>query len=192
MLQLASTSPRRAALLQQIGVAFRQLDAVAVDEMPWADESARSYVARLAAAKAAAGQALVTSSDWVLGADTCVVCDAMLLGKPRDRDAAKRQLSLLAGRSHRVISGICLRQGGCRLEAQVSSRVRFAALTTLQLDAYLDSGEWRGKAGGYAIQGFAAAFVCGLVGSYSNVVGLPLFETTQLLSQAGISCWQRL
>lgn len=192
MLQLASASPRRAALLRQIGVAFHQLNAVAIDETARANEPAVTYVARLAAAKACAGQVSVAATDWVLGADTCVVCDTALLGKPRDRTQAKQQLMRLAGRRHRVVSGVCLRKGARCLETQVTSQVRFAALDAAQLEAYLDCEEWRGKAGGYAIQGFAAAFVCELVGSYSNVVGLPLFETTQLLRQAGISCWQRL
>jgi septum formation protein len=129
-------------------------------------------------------------TDWVLGADTCVVSSGDLLGKPADRQQAQEMLRQLSGRRHQVFTGVCLLRGERLLRQTGCTEVEFSTLTQAQQQAYLDTGEWQGKAGGYAIQGFASAFVCRLVGSYTNVVGLPLFETAQLLQQAGICVWQ--
>lgn len=191
MLHLASASPRRADLLRQLGAPFVLLPDCSVDETPLPAEAPAAYVARLALAKARAGQArLADASAWVLGADTCVVCDGSLLGKAEDRAAARAMLAQLSGRAHQVFTGLCLLQGGRGLQQTVCTEVAFERLPDATLDAYLDSGEWQGKAGSYAIQGFAAAFVSRLTGSYTNVVGLPLFETAQLLRAAGLAYWR--
>ena len=183
---LASASPRRQALLTQIGVRFEQLH-VEVDEQPLAGESAESYVQRLAFAKARAGRVLLAARDTrpVLGADTAVVVNNRILGKPHDRAQGVRMLQGLSGRSHQVYSAVAL--AGAREALRLSlSRVTFRTLTARECTAYWETGEPQDKAGGYAIQGRAAQFVERLDGSYSGVMGLPLYETAQLLKEFAI------
>ena len=185
VLVLASRSPRRRELLDQAGIAHRVL-AVDVDETRLPGEAPAVYVERLARAKARAG--LAGAGDLpVLGADTAVVVDGDVLGKPADRADGLAMLARLAGRAHEVLTAVALaRPGGeehCRLSV---SHVTFRALTDAEIAAYWATGEPADKAGGYAIQGRAARFVTRLEGSYSGVVGLPLHETAELLAAAGI------
>jgi septum formation protein len=182
-LVLASASPRRLALLAQIGVIPDRVVATDIDETPLRDELPRIHAQRLARTKAAATD---EPSAYVLAADTVVAAGRRILPKAETEQQARACLTLLSGRRHRVITAVVLRApGGRRGERAVQSLVGFARLTQRQIDAYLGTGEWRGKAGGYAIQGQAASFIRFLSGSYSNVVGLPLFETAQLLRGAG-------
>lgn len=195
-LYLASGSPRRRELLTQIGVPFAAISAD-IDETPLADESPATYVERLARGKAAAGRALITSSEsrapaCVLGADTAVVLDGRILGKPLDQADALAMLMALAGREHEVLTAIALLDGERCESRVVRSLVRFRAISPEEASIYWASGEPRDKAGGYAIQGLAAVFVSGLNGSYSAVVGLPVCETAELLGHFGIPCWQNL
>jgi len=185
MLFLASQSPRRRELLAQIGVDFEVLD-VEVPELRVAGEPAFDYVRRVAREKAGAGLMTVAAvpGALILGADTEVVHDGEVFGKPRDADAAARMLARLSGRTHQVLSAVALINAGCEWQAQCASSVSLAALDARDIDAYIASGEWQGKAGGYAIQGRAAAFISRLEGSYSAVMGLPLYETWCLLNQA--------
>jgi septum formation protein len=182
---LASASPRRKALLAQIGVEFRQ-QVAEIDETPLDNESACDYVARLALEKARAVHRAERGDDApVLGADTAVVVEERPLGKPRDRDHAREMLGQLSGRSHRVLSAVAL--VGERAAVRVSeSSVWFRPLRGDEIDAYWYSGEPQDKAGAYAIQGLGAVFVERLEGSYSGVMGLPLYETAQLLQDFGI------
>ena len=185
---LASTSPRRQELLRQVGVAFVPL-APHVDETQLAQEDAAAYVARLARAKAAAGVALIQAQHLaaapVLGADTSVVIDGEVLGKPRDRGDGEAMLQRLAGRSHQVMTAICAQHAQQEQTALSISEVSFAPLDAATIAAYWASGEPLDKAGAYAIQGRAAGFITYLRGSYSGVVGLPLFETLQALRALG-------
>lgn len=186
---LASQSPRRRELLDQIGVAHRVL-AVDIDETRRAGETAADYVQRLAREKAAAGRAAAQAQGLaplpVLGADTAVVLDGHILGKPADAAAARATLQCLAGRAHDVLTGVAL-QTAAGVEVALSrTTVWFRALDAAEIDAYWASGEPRDKAGAYGIQGRAAVFVERIEGSYSGVVGLPLFETAALLRRAGI------
>ncbi|HTW73123.1 MAG TPA: Maf family nucleotide pyrophosphatase [Acetobacteraceae bacterium] len=182
-LVLASASPRRLDLLAQIGIVPDRVLAPEIDETPGTGELPRVHAQRLARAKAAAVEA---PGCLVLAADTVVAAGRRILPKAETETDAQSCLHLLSGRRHRVMTAVVLAPPGCRpTERLVTSIVAFARLTAPQIDAYLASGEWRGKAGGYAIQGRAGAFVRFLSGSYSNVVGLPLFETTQLLRGAG-------
>jgi septum formation protein len=192
-LYLASGSPRRRELLSQIGVPFTAVSA-GIDETPLTNESAVSYVERLARGKAAAGFAVLenTSGACVLGADTAVIVDGKILGKPVDQADALAMLMALAGREHEVLTAISLTDGSRCETVCVSSRVRFRAISVEEATAYWHSGEPQDKAGGYAIQGLGSVFVAGLNGSYSAVVGLPVCETAQLLDQFGIPCWQNL
>lgn len=181
-LVLASASPRRRELLKQIGVRF---DVIVhdVDETRLPAEMPTDYVCRLARAKAAAVVAdeQLSGARPVLGADTIVVIDGDVLGKPRDGDDARRMLTLLSGREHQVMSAVCVMQGQ-RAELCLSiTRVRFRTLSQQDIDAYWRSGEPEGKAGAYAVQGLGALFIEHLEGSYSGVVGLPIFETAALL-----------
>ncbi|MBV4460319.1 Maf-like protein [Pseudomonas sp. COR58] len=192
-LYLASGSPRRRELLTQIGVPFTAVSAD-IDETPSPHETPSAYVERLARGKAEAGRRAVGSSDGgcVLGADTAVVLDGKILGKPVDEADACAMLMMLSGREHEVLTAIALVEDG-RCESQVvRSRVRFRAIGQTEAVAYWASGEPRDKAGGYGIQGLGAVFVAGLDGSYSAVVGLPLCETAELLGHFGIPCWQTL
>lgn len=190
-LHLASGSPRRRELLAQIGVPFVTL-ITSIDETPLPTEPAERYVERLAREKAMAGLAALEPSAGavVLGADTAVVLDGRILGKPNDRDDALSTLAALSGREHRVLTAVAL-ASGYRIESLVViSRVRFRRLRNGEAEAYWDTGEPRDKAGSYGIQGLASVFVSQLEGSYSAVVGLPLCETAQLLEEFGIPCWQ--
>lgn len=183
-LYLASRSPRRAEFLRTLGVDFAVVD-VDVDETPRAHESPAAYVLRLAQEKATSGCARTARSRPVLAADTTVVCDEEILGKPRDAADSRRMLSLLSGRWHIVTTGVALAAEDCTAIC-VQTRVLFRALTAREIDWYWASGEPADKAGAYGIQGLGGAFVTRLDGSYSNVVGLPLAETVQLLDAGGI------
>lgn len=190
-LYLASGSPCRRELLTQIGVPFIVISAP-VDESPLPSESAPAYVERLARAKAAAGLVSVDGPAVVLGADTAVVLDGRILGKPENREDALAMLADLSGREHQVLTAVALDDGQRVHSFCVTSTVRFRAISTDEAQRYWASGEPSDKAGGYAIQGLGAVFVSGLSGSYSAVVGLPLCETADLLGQFGIACWQSL
>ena len=186
---LASASPRRRDLLAQIGITPDDIVGAAVDESPKRGERPRDLAVRLGRAKVeAARDALKPGQDGalVLAADTVVAVGRRILGQAGTSSDAERFLKLLSGRNHRVFTGLALvtRSGEVRIRC-VESRVTFKRLSPDELAAYLASGEWRGKAGGYAIQGKAGAFVTRLVGSYSNVVGLPLAETAALLEGEG-------
>ena len=190
-LYLASGSPRRRELLTQIGVPFIVISAP-IDESPLPSESAPAYVERLARAKAAAGLARVDGPAVVLGADTAVVLDGRILGKPENREDALAMLADLSGREHQVLTAVALDDGQRVHSFCVTSTVRVRAISTDEAQRYWASGEPADKAGGYAVQGLGAVFVTGLSGSYSAVVGLPLCETADLLGQFGIACWQSL
>ncbi len=186
---LASASPRRRALLQQIGLRFR-VRPVDVDETPLPGEAPEPYVLRLAARKARRGAALWPGLP-AMGADTTVVLGGKLLGKPADEDEAVACLMALSGRKHRVLSAVALVRGE-RLETRLSTTVvGFRRLMESECRAYWRTGEPADKAGGYAIQGLGAVFVTAIEGSYSGVVGLPLAETGDLLRSFGISYWQQ-
>jgi septum formation protein len=188
---LASGSPRRLALLAQIGVDPDSVLPSEIDETPRRGESPRGLAQRLASEKAMASAALALkvpelSPCLTLAADTVVSVGRRMLPKCEILDEAEACLRLLSGRAHRVYTGLALvTPGGGLRRRLVETRVRFKRLSREEIDAYLGSGEWRGKAGGYAIQGFAGAFVVRLVGSYSNVIGLPLAEAAALLAGEG-------
>lgn len=192
-LYLASASPRRRELLTQIGVPF--LTQIApIDENTLPGESPIAYVERLARAKGQAGLAALadTRDAVVLGADTAVVLDGRILGKPADRAEAMATLQALSGRSHEVLTAVAL-VSDARIESRVVvSQVTFRPLSRTEIEAYWASGEPQDKAGSYGIQGLAAVFVSQLQGSYSAVVGLPLCETAALLAEFAIPCWQSL
>lgn len=182
-LVLASASPRRRDLLMQIGIIPDRFVSTDVDETPLPAEPPRVCAARLARAKAAAVDA---PGCLVLAADTVVAAGRRILPKAENETVARACLSLLSGRRHRVFTAVVLRSAADRQSERIAvSIVTFARLTPQQIDAYVASGEWQDKAGGYAIQGCAAAFIRYLSGSHSNVIGLPLFETAQLLRGTG-------
>ena len=184
-LVLASASPRRLDLLLQIGIMPDLVDPSEIDEAPLPGELPPDYALRLAREKALAVMPRHPGS-LVLAADTVVACGRRILPKPADEATAIRCLELLSGRRHRVHSGIALgTPGGDIALRRVDSQVVFKRLSRDEIASYLKSGEWREKAGGYAIQGRAAALIRFVSGSYSNVVGLPLFETAQLLAGRG-------
>ncbi|MDD3609716.1 MAG: Maf family protein [Halothiobacillaceae bacterium] len=181
MLLLASTSPRRAELLRQIGVDFRPL-AVAVDESVLSGESPEAHVRRLALAKAREGAQLARTGDVALGADTVLSLDGNIIGKPADFSAYAETMRRLSARTHEVFSAVALADAGGRAAVELCvTRVRFSALDEASIAAYWASGEPVDKAGGYAIQGRAALFIERIEGSYSGVMGLPLYETGRLL-----------
>ena len=183
---LASASPRRRALLAQIGAAPDAVSPAEIDETPRPGETPRACALRLAVEKADAAAARPDLGDaLILAADTVVSAGRRILGKPEDAAEAERFLRLLSGRRHRVATGVALRRGARRWTRLVETQVRLKRLADAEIAAYLACGEWRGKAGGYAIQGVAAAFAAAINGSYSNVVGLPLTETAGLLEAAG-------
>jgi septum formation protein len=187
---LASASPRRSELLRQIGVPF-EVRPAHINEEPLANEAPEAYVCRLAAAKAEAVWAGLPQAERrpVLAADTAVVLDGALLGKPGDEAEAERMLERLSGRSHRVLTAVALRSAAGSETGLSASEVRFRATTPAERRAYCATGEPFDKAGGYGIQGHAAVFVEELRGSYSGVVGLPLHETAALLKSAGFDFW---
>jgi septum formation protein len=184
---LASASPRRQALLRQIGVPHR-VQPAALDESLLPGETAAPYVQRMARAKALAVQQQQPLP--VLAADTTVVVEGLICGKPHDEAAGIEMLQRLSGRSHQVLTAVALAAAGGLALRLSESEVRFRRLSLAECRAYWRSGEPRDKAGGYAVQGRAAVFVESLYGSYSGVMGLPLFETAQLLQAAGIRYWQ--
>ena len=185
---LASRSPRRQELLGQIGVKFESIG-IDVDEAVLGSESPRTYVERLARAKSEAGWRRVELDKLprapVLGADTTVAIDGRILGKPADRREAAQMLASLSGRLHEVLTAVSIKFGA-RLESAVSvSEVRFKALSNEEIARYVATGECEDKAGAYGIQGHAARFVADLRGSFSGVMGLPLYETAQLMDRIG-------
>jgi septum formation protein len=193
---LASASPRRRELLKQIGVPFQLLE-VEVDESVAAREAPATYVARVACAKARAGwerrraaARTVAPAAPVLAADTTVVLDGRILGQPQDGLDAVQMLLALGGRTHEVLTAIALATADGVQSRLSRSEVTFRQISAAQAQRYWDTGEPRGKAGGYAIQGRAAVFVADLRGSYSGVMGLPLYETAELLDLAGVPHWQ--
>jgi septum formation protein len=194
-LLLASGSPRRRELLTQIGVPFSLLSAD-IDETPQTDETPAAYVLRLARGKADAGLLQLAndpaySTACVLGADTAVVLDGRILGKPADENEALTMLAALSNREHEVLTAIAVvDEQHCETRV-VTSRVRFREISDDEARRYWASGEPVDKAGGYGIQGLGAVFVENLSGSYSAVVGLPLCETAEILLRFGIPCWQR-
>ncbi|MBA4289036.1 MAG: septum formation inhibitor Maf [Pseudomonas sp.] len=192
-LYLASGSPRRRELLTQIGVPF--LTQIApIDENALPDEQASAYVERLARAKGLAGLAALSNpaDAVVLGADTAVVLDGRILGKPLDRADALATLQALSGRCHEVLTAVALVSSERIVSQVVTSHVTFRALSVAEIEAYWASGEPQDKAGSYGIQGLAAVFVSQLQGSYSAVVGLPLCETAALLAEFAIPFWHTL
>lgn len=188
---LASASPRRKELLQQVGVPFQVVNH-RIEEELLIGESPQDYVSRLALEKAQSvlDHLPVDQDRVVLGADTAVVCENAILGKPSNQADAMRMLRLLSGREHLVFSSVALVSRQQRKVAVSTTAVEFRPLVSEELEAYWLSGEPRGKAGAYAIQGLAAVFVKRIQGSYSGVMGLPLFETARLLNQFGVPCWQ--
>jgi septum formation protein len=184
-LVLASTSPRRRELLARIGIVPARLAAPDIDETPLKAETPRAYVARLAENKALAVER--APDEIVLAGDTTVAVGRRILEKPIDEADLRRMLGLLSGRRHHVYSGVCVVGADGRPHVRVvDTIVAFKALSPAETDWYVASGEGMGKAGGYAIQGKAEAFVRYLAGSHSNVVGLPVFETRALLTSAGL------
>lgn len=185
MLILASASPRRLDLLRQIGIDPDLVVPADLDEEALKGELPRAHAGRLAAEKAACVAADYPAA-FVLGADTVVACGRRILGKADSEPEARRYLALLSGRRHRVFGGVCLTgPDGRSILRVVQTAVVFKRLSGDEIDTYLRFDEWRGKAGAYAIQGRAAAFVRQINGSYSNVVGLPLFETMGMLQGMG-------
>jgi septum formation protein len=182
---LASASPRRLELLRQVVLYPDLVDPAALDETPLKDELPAQHAVRLAAAKARTVASRHPDA-FVLGADTVVACGRRILPKAEDAATARRCLALLSGRRHRVHGGLALVTPSGKLATRhVQTIVAFKRLTAAEIAAYIEAGEWQGKAGGYAIQGRAALFVRQIGGSYSNVVGLPLFETASLLAGQG-------
>ena len=183
MIRLASQSPRRAELLSQIGVAFEATPAD-IDETPLQGELPEDYVMRMAQEKARAVHQL-HPKDWVLGSDTSVILSDKILGKPENRDDGIAMLSALSGNTHRVLTSVSL-VGSDEYHALSESQVTFRHLDQGEIEAYWKTGEPADKAGAYAVQGQAAVFISRINGSFSGIMGLPLFETAQLLAQAGI------
>lgn len=186
-LVLASQSPRRRDLLAQIGITPDAIISADVDETPRPGETPRLLASRLACAKARSAAKNGDHPALYLAADTVVGVGRRILGKPQDENDARKMLALLSGRAHRVWTGIALVRpdGGGITQRLVEARIKFKRLTQSEIDAYIACGEWRGKAGGYGIQGRAGAFVLSINGSYSAIVGLPLYETAALLQGAG-------
>lgn len=187
-LYLASQSPRRRELLKQIGVEFAVVN-VDVPEQHQSHESPFEYVCRLASSKAEAG-AQLQADQPVLGADTIVVIGERILEKPSNAEHATEMLALLSAKTHQVMTAVSLNKNGHSKTICVSTDVQFRGITEQEIADYWLSGEPQGKAGAYAIQGFGAVFVESIRGSYSNVVGLPLFEVQQLLQEFGVPIWQ--
>ncbi len=192
VLVLASASPRRRGLLEQVGIVPARIIPADIDETPHAGELPRPHALRLAKEKAAAVVSMLTdegadrAAQYVLAGDTVVACGRRILPKTETEHEARACLALLSGRRHRVYTGIAVEgPDGRRAARVVETVVTFKRLSETELAAYLASGEWQGKAGGYAIQGLAAAFISHLNGSHSSVVGLPVYETAQMLNGLG-------
>ncbi|SIQ58236.1 septum formation protein [Rhizobium sp. RU20A] len=194
---LASGSPRRVELLAQVGITPDRLMPMDLDETPKRAEHPRSLARRLSAEKARAAEAALRgdpewAGSYILAADTVVCVGRRILPKPELVSEANAALTLLSGRSHRVYTGVCLITPDRKLRQKIiDTKVRFKRLSTVEVESYLASGQWRGKAGAYGIQGIAGSFVVKLVGSYTNVVGLPLQETVTLLSGEGFDVASR-
>jgi len=186
MLILASSSPRRRELLDQIGVSYR-VHPVDVDETPLQGETPEDFARRMALSKARAGWKAQLSGLPVLGADTVVTLDGAILGKPADRSDALHMLGRLSGNTHQVLCAVAIKQADRETVALSRTRVRFCTLSRAQISDYWDSGEPADKAGAYGIQGLGALFVEHIEGSYTGVVGLPLYETGQLLAAFGVA-----
>jgi septum formation protein len=190
-LVLASGSPRRLSLINQAGVEPDSLEPAEIDETPERGELPRTLSVRLAREKALKAQERIRTREdlkgaFILAADTVVAVGRRIMPKPELLEEAASCLRLLSGRTHRVYSGVCLVTPNDSVKTRlVETRVRFKRLSDQDIESYLASGEWRNKAGGYAIQGLAGTFVVKLVGSYTNVVGLPLYETIALLAGEG-------
>ncbi len=180
-LVLASASPRRLALLAQIGITPDEIVAADIDETPHKGETPRLLALRLAQAKA---EAVKADGALVLAADTVVAFGRRVLPKAETEAQARECLALLSGRSHRVFTGVALAVAGKVRTRLAEARVTFKRLSDAEVEAYIASDEWRGKAGGYAIQGLAGRYVTSIVGSYSAIVGLPLYETANLIEGA--------
>ena len=187
-LVLGSGSPRRRELLAQIGIEADDIRAPDIDETPLPRELPRPYCARMAREKVRAVPA--GPDDIVLCADTTVALGRRILGKPADAGEAARFLYLMSGRRHRVITALAVRRGDRLWEGDVVSQVRMKRLSDDEVNAYLATGDWQGKAGGYGIQGPAGAFIPWISGSFTGVVGLPLAETAGLLQAAGYPVWR--
>lgn len=183
-LVLGSASPRRKELLAQLGLVPGDVRAPDIDETPRKSESPRDYVARIAREKAAAIPC--AADEVILCADTTVTVGRRILGKPRDAGEAAEFLWALSGRRHHVLTAVAVRNQNSLRERLVDTIVRFRPLSNPEVNGYLASGEWRGKAGGYAIQGLAGSFIPWIQGSFTGVVGLPLAETATLLASFGI------
>ena len=180
---LASASPRRRELLARLGIEPARIAPADIDETPLKGELPRPYAERMAREKA---QAAASSDGFVLAGDTVVACGRRILPKAEDEATARRCLELLSGRRHRVLSAVALAAPDGTIRAKLSeTQLKVKRLSATEIDAYIASGEWDGKAGGYAIQGLAEAFIPWIQGSHSGVVGLPLYETRALLLAAG-------
>lgn len=188
---LASGSPRRLTLLSQIGITPDALRPASIDETPRRGEMPRTLASRLARAKAAASRDQIAedpdlADSIILAADTVVAVGSRVLGKPEVVEQAVASLELLSGRAHKVFTGVCVITPDDRARTRiVETRIRFKRLSRREIEAYIASREWRGKAGGYAIQGLAGCFVQKIIGSYTNVVGLPLTEVAGMLAGEG-------
>ena len=184
---LGSGSPRRRELLAQIGVVADDVRPPDIDEDPLPNELPRPYCLRIARQKVQAVHA--GSDDVILCADTTVALGRRILGKPQNAAEAATFLHLLSGRRHRVITAVAVRRGANLWEKDVVSQVRMKRLSDVEINAYLSTGDWDGKAGGYGIQGLAGAFIPWISGSFTGIVGLPLAETAGLLQAAGYPVW---
>lgn len=185
---LGSASPRRKELLAQLGIIPDAITPPDIDETPLKGELPRPYCARIALAKAHAIDA--AQDDIVLCADTTVALGRRILGKPENKAQAAEFLLALGGRRHQIITAVVVRKGDRIWTREVVSQAKMKRLSDLELNAYLDSGDWQGKAGGYGIQGAAGAFIPWIAGSFTGIVGLPLAETAQILAAAGLPVWR--
>ena len=179
---LASNSPRRGELLSQINVQFERISAP-IDEMKQASETSEEYVQRLALEKALAGLTKNNQQGLILGADTIVVCEQVVMEKPLDKQHAQQMMTLLSGNTHQVLTAVALVTEQKQAVKLVVTEVTFKSLTKQEISDYWETGEPQDKAGGYGIQGIAGQFVTHISGSYSAVVGLPLYETAQLIKR---------